>query len=247
MDHDFFHEVSIVNWVKTNASGSRQPLFLAGLWWSWRHRNLMCLSQETWSLYRLHFHIQQTSETITTCFNSMQAQQSDTLVRWNNNDCNSIILNVDGSCLGETVRAGYGGLIRNSAGLYLSGFSGFMASTTDILLAELTAIYRGLLLAVQLGITDMVCYSDSLHSVKLLTEHASSFHVYAVLIQDIKDILSTTNFSIHHCLREGNQCADFMAKLGATSNTEYHHHATPPHALLPLIRTDAVGTLYPRV
>ncbi|XP_024626908.1 uncharacterized protein [Medicago truncatula] len=168
------------------------------------------------------------------------------MVRWNNNDTNCIILNVDGSCLGELIRAGFGGVIRNSAGFFISGFSGFIAATTDILLAELTAIHRGLLLAVQLGIEEMVCYSDSMLSVKLLTEHVPTYHVYAVLIQDIKDILATTDFSIQHCFREGNQCADFMAKLGANSNADYISHNTPPHDLLPLIRTDAMGTLFPR-
>jgi len=123
------------------------------------------------------------------------------MVRWNNNNCNCIVLNVDGSCLGSPIRAGYGGLIRNSAGLYLLVFSGFIATTTDILFAELTATHRGMLLAVEKGIEDMVCYSDSLLSIKLLTDHASKYHAYAVLIHDIKDLLSSRNFSIHHCLR----------------------------------------------
>jgi ribonuclease HI len=112
---------------------------------------------------------------------------------------------MDGSCLGVPIRAGYGGVIQNSAGYYLLGYSGFIPTSTDILFAELTAIYRGLLLAVEMGIEDMACYSDSLLSIRLLTDHASKYHAYAVLIQDIKDLLSTRNFSIHHCFREGNQ------------------------------------------
>ncbi|XP_024630789.1 uncharacterized protein [Medicago truncatula] len=165
------------------------------------------------------------------------------MVRWNNNDTNCIILNVDGSCLGEPIRAGFGGVIRNSAGFYFSGFSGLIASTTDILLAELTAIHRGLFLAVQLGIEELVCYSDSMLSVKLLTEHVSNYHVYTVLIQDIKDILATTDLSIQHCFREGNQCADFMAKLGANSNANYFSHTTPRHDLLPFDQDRRHGNL----
>jgi ribonuclease HI len=142
------------------------------------------------------------------------------------------VLNVDGSCLGTPSRAGYGGIIRNSAGFYITGFSGYIAASTDILFAELTAIHRGLLLAVESDFEDLVCYSDSMISIKVVNEQDSHFHAYAVLIQEIKDLLSSRNFSIHHCLREGNQCADFFAKLGANSNEEFTSHATPPTDLL---------------
>jgi len=137
-------------------------------------------------------------------------------------------------------------MIRNYAGLFLSGFSSYIATTTDILFVELTAIHRGLLLAVEKGIEEMVCYSDSLLSIKLLTEHASNYHAYVVLIHDIKDILSIRNFSIHHCLREGNHCGDFLAKLGANSDDEFSVHSTPPTDLIPLITVDAMGTVFLR-
>jgi len=123
----------------------------------------------------------------------------------------------------------------------------FHRNTSDILFAELTAIQRGMLLAVEKGFKEIVCYSDSLLSIKLLTERASHYHAYVVLIQDIKDLISSRNFTIHHCLREGNQCTDFMAKLGATSNEEFSVHNSPPSDLLPLIRSDAMRTAFPRV
>jgi hypothetical protein len=42
--------------------------------------------------------------------------------------------------LGSPVRSGFGGIIRNIFGHYLTGFSGFIPETSDILLAELYAI-----------------------------------------------------------------------------------------------------------
>jgi ribonuclease HI len=196
----------------------RSSLFLADLWWTWRHRSLICLSQETWSLPRLNYHIQNTVDVIEATFHSAPVLHTDRMVRWNDNYCNCVALNVDDSCLGSPIRVGYGSIIWNSAGFFLTGFSGFIATTSDILFAEHTAIQRGMLLAIENGFEEMVCYSDSLLSIKLVTECASHYHAYAVLIQDIKDLISSRNFTIHHCLREGNQCADFMAKLGATSN-----------------------------
>lgn len=111
-------------------------------------------------------------------------------------------------------------------------------TTSDILFAELTAIHHGLLLPIESGIDEMVCYSYSMLSIKFLNEHASIYHVYTILTQDIKDLFSTSNFSVYHCLREGNQCADFLAKLGATSNEEFSTHDTPPSDLLPVIKND---------
>jgi ribonuclease HI len=216
-DQVFFSEETARGWVKINATGALSTIFLAGLWWTWRHRNQICLSHETWSLTQIHFHIQSSVEMIKSTFHTATAPHPDRMVRWNSGNFSCFVLNVDGSCLGTPTRAGYGGIIRNSAGLYLSGFSGYIAATTGILFAELTAIHRGLLLAVESGIEVLVCYSDSLLSTKLIMDHVSNYHAYVVLIQDIKDILSSRNFSIHHCLREGNQCADFLAKLGTTS------------------------------
>jgi len=54
------------------------------------------------------------------------------------------------------------------------------------------------------------------------------------------------NISLHHTLREGNQCADFLAKLGANSDALFEVHHAPPTDLLPLLRADAIGTFFVR-
>jgi hypothetical protein len=97
-----------------------------------------------------------------------------------------------------------------------------------------------------LGITDFVCYSDSLHSVSLINSPPMMFHVYATLIRDIKDMLILNNTLVLHSLREGNVCADFLAKMGAASDDALTIYASPPEGLLPHIRDDAMGTYFPR-
>lgn len=72
------------------------------------------------------------------------------------------------------------------------------------------------------------------------------YHVYAVLIHEIKILLSQANVSLHHTLREDNQCADFLAKLGASSDDILLAHPHPPDDFRPLLRTDALGTLFLR-
>jgi ribonuclease HI len=148
--------------------------------------------------------------------------------------------------LGSPARAGFGGLIRNNAGLFISGFSGYLPNSNCILQAELSAILAGLRLAVSMGLEDLICYSDSQLSVKLITGDVSKYHAYAVLVQDIKDIIASYNVSIQHTLREGNQCADYFAKLGATSDNRFLVHSSAPEDLRDMLRNDAMGVLFPR-
>ncbi|GAU51122.1 hypothetical protein TSUD_28730 [Trifolium subterraneum] len=109
-------------------------------------------------------------ETFRNCFSSDASNERlvDRDIKWNHNNYSCNILNVDGSCLVSPVRSGYDGIIRNTFGHYLADFSGFIQGLSDILLAELYAIYKGLLLAKEMSIDDLVCYSDSLHCVNLI-------------------------------------------------------------------------------
>lgn len=80
------------------------------------------------------------------CFKPISNDTLDIrFIKWNNNNFSSVILNVDGSCLGSPIRAGFGGVLRNYASFYLSGFSGYIHNSSDILQVELLAIYQGLL------------------------------------------------------------------------------------------------------
>jgi len=70
------------------------------------------------------------------------------------------------------------------------------------------------------------------------------YHVYVVLVQDIKEPLHQSNVTICHTLREGNQCADFFAKRGASLDVNLVIHTPPPSELLSHLRSDANGTLF---
>lgn len=246
-DNGFFAAQNVLDWINLAASGPRCPLFLAGIWWVWRYRNLMCLNNESWSLFRITNNICHSAESISLSFQKDgSATHQERFVRWNCNNHMGTILNVDGSCLGTPIRTGFGGIIRNTHGFYLAGFSGYINNSNDILFAELTAIYRGLRLAINMGLNDLICYSDSLISINLINVSTPSYHTYAVLIQDIKDLLHDSNFTLHHTLREGNHSADFMAKLGASSAEDFILYSSPPADLLPLLKIDASGTSFPR-
>jgi len=221
------------NWLRKEAKGSQANTSSAVVWWSWRHRNLMCLGGETWSLQRLTCNIKNSIESIVISFSpSASAVTTNRYIKWNSNNFSGVILNVDGSCHGTPVRTGFGGVLRNDTGLFLAGFSGFIPSSDDILLGELFAIYHGLVMAKDLGYAELACYSDSLACINLINDPIERYHIYVVLIQDIKQMLQQTNVMVSHTLREGNHCADYMAKLGASFDVELLRHDLPLLVLL---------------
>jgi ribonuclease HI len=245
--HEFFSTTCATEWIRYGIDSPSPTLFLATLWWTWRHRNLMCISHENWSVHHITTNIQNDVLTISSAFNIEISQNSvDRHVRWNCNNLTGIILNVDGSCNGTPIRTGFGGIFRNDGGLFLSAFSGRLPHTEDILLAELNAIYHGLNMAVEMGYNDLSCYSDSLLAINLIRQSTPPFHVYAVLIQNIKDILTSANFSVYHTLREGNHAADFMAKLGSSGDHDIVSHLTPPAGINLLLHNDALGVSFLR-
>jgi len=222
---DFFSNEDTINWIKNRVMAPYSFLFAATIWWAWRNRNMMCLCNENWLNAKLSFNIQGMVDTLKACDPSISYTTDEgQFIKWNHNNHSCVILNVDGSCLGSPIRAGYGGILRNDAGFFLSGFSGYIQNSSDILYAELYAIYKGLLLAKEMGITDFVCYSDSLHCINILNGPPMRFHAYVVLIQDIKELLEQGNVMVNYTLREVNQCADFFAKLGASSDVEFLWH-----------------------
>ncbi|XP_024642167.1 uncharacterized protein [Medicago truncatula] len=228
-NHNFFSTNAVHIWLHDGASSSCSTLFLSGLWWIWRQRNLMCLGNETLPLPQLCSNIDSLKVSINTAYNSTpSAPTLDRFIRWNNNNFQCIILNVDGSCSGDPIRTGYGGVIRNNTGGFISAFSGDINHSQDILFAELSALYHDITLAIGLNYDEVACYSNSLLTVNLVKEELNQFHVYAVLIQNIKDLLNPRNYSLHHSLREGNQCADCLAKLGASNNEAFTIHNSPP-------------------
>lgn len=116
-----------------------------------------------------------------------------------------------------------------------------------MLKAELLGIYNGLKLAWGRGITKLLCYTDSLHAKILLTEKSETYHRYASIVQDIRDLLNLPwQADLVHVLREGNQSADHLAKLGAASNVQLQIFESPPLEMSLVLDGDAAGVFFPR-
>jgi hypothetical protein len=67
-----------------------------------------------------------------------------------------------------------------------------------------------------------------------------------MLIHDIKELLSHNNIFLCHIFRERNQCADFFAKLRASSDADLSIHASPSEGILDLLRSGAAENFFRR-
>lgn len=89
--------------------------------------------------------------------------------KWNAHNADGMILNVDGSSLGNHGISGFGGLHRKDDGVWYCCFAGNIGFS-NILHVELLAIYHGLRIAWEFGLLDLLCYSDSKSAIKLIKE-----------------------------------------------------------------------------
>jgi ribonuclease HI len=129
----------------------------------------------------------------------------------------------------------------------VAGFPGF-ASCGPTLLLELLALKHGLMIAWDWGYRQVLCNSDSMDTLRLVLEGNIEFHHFgAINVMDIKDLLAREReVQLCHTLREGNSCADFLAKLGAESRSEFHIRDCPPPRIVPLLLANSMGINYRR-
>ncbi|KAF7815210.1 putative ribonuclease H-like domain-containing protein [Senna tora] len=107
-------------------------------------------------------------------------------------------LNVDGTCQGSPKLIAGGGLIRDSHGNWIHGFTKFFGQGSS-LLAELWAIYEGLTLAKSLHYEKLIVESDSLTAINLLSKLEVTLSAFSEV-------------EFRHIFREGNVYADLLAK-----------------------------------
>ena len=157
-----------------------------------------------------------------------------------------MILNVHGSSLGNPGVSGFRGLLRNDDGAWYSGFSGNIGFS-NIMHAKFLAVYHGLRMAWEFGMSELVCYSDSKTAIKLIKKPVKEWHHYVAILYNIQELLSRDwQVELVHTLREGNVCADYLAKIWASSLETYESFAAPPDGINNLLLAYASGIFFPR-
>ncbi|PRQ40559.1 putative ribonuclease H-like domain-containing protein [Rosa chinensis] len=137
----------------------------------------------------------------------------DNRLQWMKPAANNFKLNMDGSRSYAGV-IGAGGLIRNSSGVWIKGFTHSMG-VGEIVEAEAWGLYIGLKLALDLHIKRLEVESDLAIVVNLINSGNIDSHPLGTLIANCRDMIQEFDFcSIHHIHREQNFAVDILANDG---------------------------------
>ena len=130
--------------------------------------------------------------------------------------------------LGNPGRAGGGGLIRNSDGVWIRGYSRSIGYTTSVM-TELWALRDGLTLAIQLGIRNLEVKLDAKVIVEMLNNADSSNKKFSPLLLSCRSLMtSLSHIRVAHVFREANRCADYLAKNGCYMREDFVILMFPP-------------------
>ncbi|KAH0639228.1 hypothetical protein KY285_035814 [Solanum tuberosum] len=138
-------------------------------------------------------------------------------VTWSYPQNGIIKINIDGSYVHETGRAGIGGIIRNSYGDLSMAFS-FPVECKKSNLVEAMAVEFGVKWCNQHGYTNFILELDSMNIVNMLTNDIVTNMKLKQGIDSINVIKKMVQMQIKHCFIEGNQVADCLAKLASSSH-----------------------------
>lgn len=154
-------------------------------------------------------------------------------------------LNTDGSRRNSRI-AGAGGLIRNSNGEWVNGFS-INLGVYSVTMAELWGIYQGLLLAWEIGIRDLLIEADSACAVQMIARDCFTVNACYPLICDIKGLMARNwRVAVHHFYRESNYVANLMASHALQLPLGLHIFSFPPSAISTWLLYDGLGISIPR-
>lgn len=136
--------------------------------------------------------------------------------------------------------------MRNAEGEFLVGFYG-SAGISHIGHAEVLALLHGLRLCKERRYGAVQCYSDSRNTIRMVQEGVPIQHQEANEVAAIKHLLGQDwQVQLTHTYREENQCADYLAKMGATLDKTLTVLQHPPVGMESLLLADALGVSFPR-
>nr|GEZ06341.1 ribonuclease H protein [Tanacetum cinerariifolium] len=123
-------------------------------------------------------------------------------------------LNTNGSSKGNLGPSSFGGLIRDGKGRWICGYMGkIKGKACTAFEAELCSVYKGLCLIKEKNMSNLFIETDCEAVTRLGWKEADNDHPLKSIMDDITKMMK------EH--KDGNQCADHMARLGGTRSKEY--------------------------
>lgn len=158
-------------------------------------------------------------------------------------------VNVDGACDPRSVIIGAGGIVRDHDGKWMVGFIHNIGKGHP-LLAEAWAILTGIQIAADKGYSSVIIESDCLELVQLFERPLNlpmGLGLHNIVRESKTLPTSLPTSKVVHCHREGNSCADHLAKMALTSRLGVHMLQVPPATPQGLLVNDYCGAVVERV
>ncbi|MCH81151.1 putative non-LTR retroelement reverse transcriptase, partial [Trifolium medium] len=173
-----------------------------------------------------------------------QAQRVVSYIAWKPPDDGWVKLNTDGACIERSVAA-CGGVLRNSQGEWIGGFSKFLG-TCSAYVAELWGLLEGLKYTWKLGFRKVELNVDSVAVVKVIKEGGTASNMGYSLVKEIRRHISFGwEVKISQSYREANRCADALANMGYSLDGNIVFFEVCPSQLVQLVVSDALGDFSP--
>jgi ribonuclease HI len=249
----------LTQWVDLNLStdmGGTKDLAWDAVWattcyWLWRWRNQRVHDSNYTSQWKPWSFILKFANDYKTTKYARETEQPCHKVmkdiQWKCPEKGWISLNTDGAAKSDTTMAGCGGILRNDNGIWITGFSKFLGSTTAYM-AEVWGLYEGLSLARSLGIERLEVQVDSEALVKATNKDGMGCTMSWNIMQKIRDLLKLNwEVRIRHIFREGNRCADALANMGCKQDVGWKTYQEAPSELFQVLADDFRGVSFPRL
>ncbi|KAJ1402685.1 Ribonuclease H domain [Sesbania bispinosa] len=194
---------NLVPWIAENLqprNNSWHVFFVVTLWCIWHHRNRVVFSQITFNPSSVVHHARKVLGEIFVLNGPhlhIAPRYHQVMVGWSPPHAGWFKFNVDGSLWNGGGAATYGGVLRDSSGTWIFGFSRHIGTTTA-LRAELWGIRSALEIAWEKGVKHILLESDSRIAVHMVNQGVSQPHPCAPLVAVIKGLLPRDWMGLFH-------------------------------------------------
>lgn len=176
--------------------------------------------------------------------NGQRAAKVPISVRWSKLELNWHKLNTNGSSVGNSGKAGGGGLIQNQEGGWVKGFSRAIGISSSVD-AELWALRYGLRICCSMGLQALEIEIDSkvvadwaVGSTSINTAHSMLISNYKYLMEQLPRV------KFKHYFKEANQYANFLAKKGAAQEQHFRIYDDPLGDMSMFLYYDSIGMYF---
>lgn len=163
---------------------------------------------------------------------SSHPQKTQRSVTWSKPNLGWYKLNTDASILPSSGRVGGCGLLRDSNGSWVRGFSRLVGSSS-ILLAELWPLRDGIAMAKSLNIDKLIINVDASEVINLFSKPSYTNRLTQPIVNDCRNMLQAfQEYHMQHCFRETNGAAYLLANLGRCQTKPFVSYVIPPFVVM---------------